>query len=98
MDCAPTRTQIECGVSFVAEGFDGVEAGGFPGGVDAEDDADEGAEDEGGDDPEDGERGWEASGVFEEEGDAGAEGDADDAADGAEGDGFDEELDEDVVA
>ena len=37
-------------------------------------------------------------GVFEEERDAGAEGDADDAADGAERDGFDQKLDEDVVA
>src|SRR5271155_1108365 len=37
-------------------------------------------------------------GVFEKEGDAGAEGDADDAADGAERYGFDEKLDEDVVA
>ncbi len=72
-----------CASLLIAEGFDGVEAGGFPGGVDAEDDADEGAEDEGGDDPEDGERGGEASGVLEEEGDAGTEGDADDAADGA---------------
>ena len=35
---------------FVAEGFDGVEAGGFPGGVEAEDDADDGGDGDGGDD------------------------------------------------
>ena len=32
-------------VLLVAEGLDWIEAGGFPGGVDAEDDADQGAED-----------------------------------------------------
>ena len=37
---------------LVAEGFDGIEAGGFPRGVDAEDDADQCAEDQRGDDPE----------------------------------------------
>ena len=79
----PYKASIERGVLLVAESFDGVEAGGFPGGVDAEDDADEGAENEGGDDPEDGERGGEVSCVFEEQRDARAEGYADDAADGA---------------
>ena len=37
---------------FVAEGFDGIEAGGFPSGIDAEDDADERAKNQRGGNPE----------------------------------------------
>ncbi len=78
---------------LVAEGFDGVEVGGFPGGVDAEDQADGAGADEGEQHPEhaDAGRDEEVNG----QGKSGAEEDADDAADRAEHDGFKGELQQD---
>src|SRR5688572_23849677 len=84
-------------VLLVAEGFDGIEVGGFNGGVGAEDDADEGADEEAKNGPVDGDFG----GHFEEIGSDIAGGDAyddaDDAADFAEDDGFEDELCHDVA-
>src|SRR5689334_19357031 len=52
---------------LVAEGFDGIEASGFPGGVNAEADADGRTQDERGDDPEERELRGHVRSVFHEE-------------------------------
>jgi len=63
---------VRCGSQnhdlFVAEGFDGVEAGGLPGGVDAENDADEGAHDERKGNPEQGQEGGHLQDVTHQQG------------------------------
>src|SRR2546425_1050312 len=84
--------------AWKAARFDGVEAGGFPCGGDAEDDAGQGAQDGRGGDPEKREGRGHLQAGAPEKGGAGAEENADDAADGAERDGFDEELRKDVGA
>src|SRR5689334_19975032 len=84
--------------SFVAEGFDRVETGGFPGGIDAEANADGGAKNERGDDPEERELSGHVRAVFHQEGKQRTKRDAKNAADGAESDGLDEKLSEDVAA
>src|SRR6266849_9492266 len=68
---------------FIAEGFDGVEAGGFPGGVHTEDNADHRTHHERGDNPEKRKRGGHGQAVAQEQREPGAEDDADDAAHGA---------------
>jgi hypothetical protein len=83
--------------SFVAEGLNGIEAGGFPSGINTEDDADERTQDEGGGDPEERKHGRHLQAVAQQQRDAGTEQDADDAADGAELDGFNQELRENVL-
>ena len=65
---------------FVAEGFDGVEAGGLPCRVDAEDNPDQGARDERGGNPEKGEDRGHLEAIAHQRGEAGAEEDADDHA------------------
>ena len=84
---------------FIAEGVDGVETAGTVGGIDAEEEADGHGEEDGDSDGVETDDGAE---VVDEGGGgncaAGAEGDAEQAADEGEGDGFDEELAEDVAA
>src|SRR5215475_1042767 len=83
---------------LVTEGFDGVEAGGFPGRVDAEPDADGGAEHERGDEPENRELGGHVRAIFHKQRKACAENHAENSADGSECDGFNQELKKYVAA
>src|SRR5260221_11338114 len=83
---------------LVAEGFDRVEAGGLPGGIDGEADADHGAENERGDDPEKGELCGHVRAIFHQHRKERTERDAENAADGAESDSLNEELQKDVAA
>src|SRR5688500_7402992 len=83
---------------FVPEGVDGVEFGGFAGGVEAEEDADGDGGGEGDDDRAAGDGGGPFEEAGHEFGDDHTEGDAKQAAKNAEGDRFGEKLQQDIVA
>ena len=80
----------------MAQGIDGIEAGGAAGGHEAEEDADGSGEDEGDDVDLRIKQKWRADDFGEGHAEGVGEGDADDAADAGEGDGLDEELQQDL--
>lgn len=82
---------------FVAQGFDGIEAGRFPRRIDAEEQADADGEAEGNDDRCRRDDRLEESGFCNGKGDADAAGDAQQAADDTDDDRFDEELHHDIL-
>src|SRR5882757_6299912 len=98
--CAVSVERTRVGVKwdlFVAKGFYRVEGGGLPGGVDAEDQADDAGDGERGQGPDDAHlRGQHrAEDQLEQQCEQRADEDADDATEGAEGHGFQGELEHD---
>src|SRR5690348_16457072 len=83
---------------LVAQRLDGIELGGSPGGVEAEDDADEGADDDGDEDRQWGDFGRPVDDLSDGKGGPAAQEDSGRAAEHAQRDRLDEELGEDVAA
>src|SRR5271155_5312158 len=90
------RSQLQIRL-FVAQGFDWVEARGFGGRPDAEDQADADRNREADDDGPGGHHGFQRADHGNQEDDGAADDNADDAAGSGEGHGFEEELPGDVA-
>src|SRR5271170_1294440 len=91
------RSQLQIRL-FVAQGFDGIEARGFGGRPDAEDQADADRDREADDDGPGGYDGFQRTDHGNQEDDGAADDDADDAAGSSERHSFEEELPGDIAA